>query len=159
VDVLNDIFTRFDSIADNRGLEKIKTIGDAYMAVAGLPDPVADHAIRAAHMALDMIDEMDRFNEQSGHQLKVRIGIESGAVVAGVIGKRKFLYDLWGDTVNTASRMESHGVSGRIQITDSTRKRLSEPFMLEKRGAINVKGKGEMNTWFLNSRNESEAIL
>jgi adenylate cyclase len=158
VDVLNDIFTRFDSIADNRGLEKIKTIGDAYMAVAGLPDPVADHAMRAAHMALDMIEAMDRFNEHSGHKLKVRIGIETGAVVAGVIGKRKFLYDLWGDTVNTASRMESQGVSGRIQITDSTRQRLSEPFMLEKRGTINVKGKGEMHTWFLNSRNENGQI-
>jgi len=155
VDVLNDIFTRFDSIADNRGLEKIKTIGDAYMAAAGLPVPVADHAIRAAHMALDMIEEMERFNEQSGHRLKVRIGIETGAVVAGVIGKRKFLYDLWGDTVNTASRMESHGVSGRIQLTESTRQRLSDPFMLEKRGTIEVKGKGEMRTWFLNSRNET----
>ncbi len=118
VDVLNDIFTRFDSIADNRGLEKIKTIGDAYMAAAGLPVPVADHAVRAAHMALDMIEAMDRFNEHSGYKLKVRIGIDTGAVVAGVIGKRKFLYDLWGDTVNTASRMESHGVAGRIQVTD-----------------------------------------
>ncbi len=153
VDVLNDIFTRFDNIADNRGLEKIKTIGDAYMAAAGLPVPVADHAIRAAHMALDMIEAMDRFNEHSRYKLKVRIGIDTGAVVAGVIGKRKFLYDLWGDVVNTASRMESHGVAGRIQVTDSTRQRLSEPFMLEERGAIDVKGKGEMNTWFLNGRN------
>jgi len=155
VAVLNDIFTRFDSIADNRGLEKIKTIGDAYMAAAGLPVPVADHALRAAHMALDMIEAMDRFNEQTGHKLKVRIGIETGAVVAGVIGKRKFLYDLWGNTVNTASRMESQGVPGRIQITDTTRLRLSETFMLEQRGTINIKGKGEMHTWFLNSRNES----
>jgi adenylate cyclase len=153
VDVLNDIFTRFDSIADNRGLEKIKTIGDAYMAAAGLPVPVADHASRAAHMALDMVEAMDRFNEQSGCKLRVRIGINSGSAVAGVIGKRKFLYDLWGDVVNTASRMESHGVAGRIQVTDSTRQRLSEPFMLEKRGAIDVKGKGNMHTWFLNGRN------
>jgi adenylate cyclase len=153
VEVLNDIFTRFDNIADNRGLEKIKTIGDAYMAAAGLPVPVADHAIRAAHMALDMIETMEHFNEQSRHKLKVRIGINTGAVVAGVIGKRKFLYDLWGDVVNTAGRMESHGVAGRIQITDSTRQRLSELFMLEKRGVIDVKGKGEMHTWFLNGRN------
>jgi adenylate cyclase len=153
VHVLNEIFTRFDGIADNRGLEKIKTIGDAYMAAAGLPVPVADHANRAAHMALDMIEEMDRFNEQSLYKLKIRIGISTGAVVAGVIGKRKFLYDLWGDVVNTASRMESHGVSGRIQVTNSTRQRLSELFMLEKRGAIDVKGKGEIHTWFLNSRN------
>ena len=152
VDVLNDIFTRFDSIADHRGLEKIKTIGDSYMAAAGLPVPVVDHAVRAAHMALDMIEVMDRFNEQSRHQLRVRIGISSGAAVAGVIGKRKFFYDLWGDVVNTASRMESHGVSGRIQIADTTRRGLGEPFILEARGTIEVKGKGEMHTWFLNSR-------
>jgi adenylate cyclase len=153
VDVLNDIFTRFDNIADHRGIEKIKTIGDAYMAAAGLPVPVADHPVRAAHMALDMIEVMDRFNEQSLYKLKVRIGISTGAVVAGVIGKRKFLYDLWGDAVNAASRMESHGVSGRIQVTDSTRQRLDKTFMLEERGAIEVKGKGEMHTWFLNGRN------
>ena len=152
VEVLNDIFTRFDSIADNRGIEKIKTIGDAYMAAAGLPVPVADHAIRAAHMALDMIEAMDQFNEQSRYKLRVRIGVSTGAVVAGVIGKRKFSYDLWGDVVNTASRMESHGVAGRIQVADSTRQRLSDSFVLEKRGAIDVKGKGEVHTWFLNSR-------
>ena len=108
---------------------------------------------RAAHMALDMMDALDAFNKRNGYTLQMRIGINSGAVVAGVIGKRKFIYDLWGDTVNTASRMESHGVAGRIQVTDSTRQRLSEPFVLEKRGAIDVKGKGEMHTWFLNSRN------
>jgi adenylate cyclase len=153
VDVLNDIFTRFDSIADHRGLEKIKTSGDSYMAAAGLPIPVADHPARAAHMALDMIEVMGRFNEGRDDKLRVRIGISTGAVVAGVIGKRKFLYDLWGDVVNTASRMESQGVIGRIQVTDSTRQRLGEPFLFEKRGAIEVKGKGEMHTWFLNGRN------
>ena len=153
VGVLNDIFTRFDGIADNRGLEKIKTIGDAYMVAAGLPDPVEDHANRVADMALDMMESIERFNTQTGYELKVRIGIDTGAVVAGVIGKRKFLYDLWGDVVNTASRMESHGMAGRIQVTDATRQRLSEPFMLEERGAIDAKGKGEMHTWFLNSRN------
>jgi len=152
VDVLNEIFTRFDSIADRHGLEKIKTIGDAYMAAAGLPVPVADHAERAANMALDMIEVMERFGEQNPYGLKVRIGISTGAAVAGVIGKRKFLYDLWGDVVNTASRMESHGVSGRIQVTESTRLRLGEPFILDKRGAIDVKGKGRMNTWFLTGR-------
>ena len=151
--LLNEIFTAFDSIAENRGLEKIKTIGDAYMAVAGIPVPAADHVARAAHMALDMIDALDAFNERNGYTLQMRTGINSGAVVAGVIGKRKFIYDLWGDTVNTASRMESDGVAGRIQVTDSTRQRLGEPFILEKRGAIDVKGKGEMQTWFLNSRN------
>jgi len=153
VGVLNDIFTRFDRIADRRGLEKIKTIGDAYMVAAGLPDPVADHTSRAAHMALDMMEEIDGFNLQGGYDLKVRIGIDTGAVVAGVIGKRKFLYDLWGDVVNTASRMESHGIAGRIQVTDATRQRLSEPFIIEERGVIDVKGKGAMHTWFLNGRN------
>jgi adenylate cyclase len=153
VDVLNDVFTRFDSIADNRGLEKIKTIGDAYMAAAGLPVPAADHAIRAANMALDMIEAIDCFNDHSNYKLRVRIGIDIGAVVAGVIGKRKFLYDLWGDVVNTASLMESHGLPGRIQVTDAARQRLSESFLLEKRGTIEVKGKGEMQTWFLNGKN------
>ncbi|MBF0548400.1 MAG: response regulator [Candidatus Riflebacteria bacterium] len=154
VGVLNDIFTRFDSIADNRGLEKIKTIGDAYMAAAGLPVPVEDHAICAANMALDMIEALNSFNEQSRYKLQIRIGMDTGPVVAGVIGKRKFLYDLWGDVVNTASRMESHGIPGRIQVTDFTRQQLSKPFVLEKRGVIDVKGKGEMHTWFLNSRDD-----
>lgn len=150
VDVLNDIFTRFDGIADRHGLEKIKTIGDCYMAAAGLPVPVADHAARAARMALDMLEVMARFNERSPYQLSVRIGIGTGAAVAGVIGKRKFLYDLWGDVVNTASRMESHGVSGRIQLTDISRQRLGVGFAVEDRGEIEVKGKGGMHTWFLN---------
>ena len=153
VDVLNDIFTRFDIIAGDRGLEKIKTIGDSYMAAAGLPVPAADHAFRAAHMALDMIEEMERFNSQRGYELKIRVGVDSGAAVAGVIGRRKFTYDLWGDVVNMASRMESHGVPGQIQVTDSTRRRLSAPFVLEERGAVDIKGKGEMRTWFLNGRN------
>ena len=103
-------------------------------------------------MALDMIEAMNRFNAESQHKLNVRIGIDTGAAVAGVIGKRKFLYDLWGDVVNTASRMESHGMAGRIQMTDTTRRRLAEPFVIEERGDIDVKGKGMMHTWFLNSR-------
>ena len=154
VGVLNDIFTRFDDIADNRGLEKIKTVGDTYMAAAGLPIPVADHAIRAAYMALDMLDAIERFNQHSGRELKMRIGIDSGPVVAGIIGKHKFFYDLWGDVVNTASRMESHGVAGRIQVTDSVRQQLTGLFLLEDRGVIEVKGKGRMRTWFLNSKND-----
>jgi class 3 adenylate cyclase len=153
IDILNDIFTRFDNIAGHWGLEKIKTIGDSYMAAAGLPIPVPNHAERAANMALDMLEMMDRFNEQRDYQLNIRIGMSTGAAVAGVIGKHKFLYDLWGDVVNTASRMESLGVAGRIQITDSTRLQLGELFLLEKRGAIEVKGKGKMDTWFLNSHN------
>jgi len=154
VEVLNDIFTRFDQVADRRGLEKIKTIGDSYMAAAGLPLPAADHPERAAHMALDLIEVMEEFNRHSRHQLAVRIGLGTGAVVAGVIGRRKFVYDLWGDVVNTASRMESHGVPGRIQVTEATRQRLGENFLLERRGRIEVKGKGAMATWFLNGRNE-----
>ena len=154
VGLLNDIFTRFDGIADYRGIEKIKTIGDSYMAVAGLALIPRDHAVRAAHMALDMMEALAHFNE-GGYNLKVRIGINSGSVVAGVIGKRKFLNDLWGDAVNTASRMESNGVPGRIQVTDSTRSELGESFLLEERGVIDVKGKGEMHTWFLNGRNPS----
>jgi adenylate cyclase len=154
VELLNDVFTRFDNIADRRGLEKIKTIGDSYMAAAGLPVPVDDHPMRAAHTALDMIEALDRFNEETGRKLTLRVGIATGAVVAGVIGKQKFLYDLWGDVVNTASRMESHGLAGRIQVADSTRQHLSKPFVLEERGVIEVKGSGEMRTWFLNDRKD-----
>ena len=151
VALLNEIFTGFDSIADKRGLEKIKTIGDAYMAVAGMPAPAADHVARAAHMALDMMDELAAFNKRNGYALEMRIGINSGAVVAGVIGKRKFIYDLWGDTVSTASRMESHGVGGRVHMTDVTRRRLGEQFLMEGRDAIG----GEVRTWFLNGRNSA----
>jgi class 3 adenylate cyclase len=150
--VLNDVFSRFDRIADERGLEKIKTIGDAYMVAAGLPVPVSDHTVRAAHMAVDMLEAMEDFNLHSPHKLSVRIGIDTGAAVAGVIGRRKFLYDIWGDVVNTASRMESHGVPGRIQITDATHGRLGAPFQFEDRGMIAVKGKGNVHTWFLNGR-------
>lgn len=150
--ILNEVFTIFDTIADHRGLEKIKTIGDAYMAVAGVPVPVADHTVRAAHMALDMIEALDGLNQHNGYMLQVRIGIHSGAVVAGVIGKRKFIYDLWGDTVNTASRMESHGVAGRVQVTEDTRLLLGELFLFDDRGVIEIKGKGNMRTWFLSGR-------
>ncbi|MDZ4859963.1 MAG: adenylate/guanylate cyclase domain-containing protein [Candidatus Hydrogenedentes bacterium] len=150
--LLNEIFNDFDTIADNRGLEKIKSIGDAYMAAAGLPVPVDDHAALAAHMALDMLDALARFNERSGYNLQIRIGINSGPVVAGVIGKRKFIYDMWGAAVNIASRMESHGIAGRVQITGATRSRLGEPFLFEERGAIDVKDIGELRTYFLTGR-------
>ena len=124
----------------------------AELAAAGLPVPAADHAVRAAHMALDMIDALAVFNERNGYALQLRIGINSGAVVAGVIGKRKFIYDLWGDAVNTASRMESHGVAGRVQVTEATRRLLGEPFLFEERGVIAIKDMGEMHTWFLTGR-------
>ena len=157
VALLNEIFTSFDGILDQRGLEKIKTIGDAYMAVAGLPIPAGDHATRAAHMALDMIETLERINEQNATTLELRIGMHSGAVVAGVIGKRKFTYDLWGDTVNTASRMESHGEAGRPHMTEATRQRLAAPFLCEARGAIEIKGKGVMQTWYLSGRTAEAA--
>ena len=140
VGILNEIFTSFDSIADQHGLEKIKTSGDAYMAAAGLPIPMKDHAFRAAHMALDMMEAIEHFNEHSPYKLKMRIGIDTGSVVAGVIGTKKFIYDLWGDTVNTASRMESHGMPGRIQITNSTKQLLIDSFTLEERGIIEKQG-------------------
>lgn len=150
--LLNEIFTDYDTIADRRGLEKIKSIGDAYMAAAGLPVPAGDHAARAAHMALDMLDALARFNARTGCRFETRIGVNSGPVVAGVIGKRKFIYDLWGAAVNTASRMESHGTPGRVQISESTRTRLGDPFVFEERGTIVVKDMGTVRTWFLTGR-------
>lgn len=152
VRVLNNIFTRFDRNADHRGLEKIKTIGDSYMAVAGLPVASANHATQAAHMALDMLKALAEFRRETGHQLQLRVGIATGAVVAGVIGQRKFLYDLWGDVVNTASRMESHGLPGRVQMTEATRAQLPDSFAMEERGVVEIKAKGPMRTWFLNGR-------
>ena len=154
VAMLNEIFTDFDRICENRGLQRIKTSGHAYMAVAGIPVLRPDHAVRAAHMALDLIEAMDRFNVRRGCTLQVRIGMNTGAVVAGIIGtRRNFIYDLWGDTVTIASMMESHGVPGQVQVTESTRGKLSEPFLLEERGAIELKGKSPINTWLLTGRN------
>ena len=150
--LLNEIFTDFDNIADSRGIEKIKTIGDAYMAVAGVPNFMETHAAQAAKMALDMMDALAIFNKKNGYALQMRIGINSGAVVAGVIGKHKFIYDLWGETVNIASRMESQGIAGRIQITDTTRQKLGETFQCEERGIIDVKGMEKIRTWFLTGR-------
>jgi adenylate cyclase len=147
--VLDEIFTGFDDLAKERGLRKIKTLGNSYMAVAGVPLPSGDHAAQAAHLSLDMVGALDRFNERSGHTLQVRIGIATGEVVAGVIGKRRYVYDVWGDAVNTASRMESHGVAGRVQVSESTRLLLGEPFQLEERGVLMVEGKGELKTWFV----------
>jgi class 3 adenylate cyclase len=150
VGLLNELFSRFDQLADHYGLEKIKTIGDAYMVAGGIPVARDDHAEAVAEMALDMVAEID--GRHDGRGLQIRIGIDTGPVVAGVIGLRKFIYDLWGDTVNTASRMESHGLPGGIQVTERTFQRLCDRYLFEERGTVPVKGKGEMRTWLLVGR-------
>jgi class 3 adenylate cyclase len=154
VQALNDLFSVFDQHARQRGLEKIKTVGDAYMVAGGLPDPRPDHAEAGIEMAMAMRDEVARRSDPGGQPLAVRIGIDTGPVVAGVIGTSKFSYDLWGDTVNTASRMESQGVAGCIQVTARTYERLKDGYRFERRGPISVKGKGEIVTYFLVGRNQ-----
>jgi adenylate cyclase len=149
VGMLDDLFSRFDALVERRGLEKIKTIGDCYMAAAGVPDPHPDHARRAALLALDMRDAVASWTLTDASCLQLRIGINSGPVVAGVIGTKRFLYDLYGDAVNTASRMETHSVPGEIQITSATHELLDDEFECRLRGTIEVKGKGEMETWYL----------
>ena len=149
VRMLNDVFTRFDALTDRYGLEKIKTIGDCYMAVGGVPEERAGHCAAVADMALDMIRELDAFNAASGQALQIRIGINTGSVVAGVIGRKKFIYDLWGDAVNTASRMESHGEPSRIHATQAVVDAIGDRYVFEARGEIEVKGRGPMATWFL----------
>lgn len=152
VKLLNDLFSRFDQRAENLGIEKIKTIGDAYMAVGGLPIPRADHAEIVADMALGMFEDLRDFNEKNAMELNMRIGLNSGPVVAGVIGFTKFAYDLWGNTVNTASRMESTSENGRIQMTSMTHDLLKEYFVLEERDLIECKGLGMIKTSFLVAR-------
>ncbi|MGB3508255.1 MAG: adenylate/guanylate cyclase domain-containing protein [Microcoleaceae cyanobacterium] len=152
VHLLNEIFSCFDRLTDRYSLEKIKTIGDAYMVVGGLPKPRQDHAEAIAEMALDMQTAITYFNDKNNMQLSIRIGINTGPVIAGVIGRKKFIYDLWGDAVNTASRMESHGIPDTIQVTEVTFNYLKGKYILNPRGTIMIKGKGEMNTYFLMSR-------
>src|SRR5262249_43325296 len=149
VGVLDRLFTHFDSLAERYGLEKIKTIGDCYMVAAGVPTPRSDHATAISRMAIDMREAMRDADAVGDLGLELRIGINSGPVVAGVIGRKRFLYDLWGDAVNTASRMESHGAPGRIQITRATYDLVKDDFVCEPHGRIDVKGKGAMETWFL----------
>ncbi|MFO0565325.1 MAG: adenylate/guanylate cyclase domain-containing protein [Polyangiaceae bacterium] len=149
VEMLNEVFSRLDALTEKYGLEKIKTIGDAYMAVAGVPTPRKDHAVAVAQMALELRDVAKNFRAPTGEPLQIRIGINSGPVVAGVIGTKKFSYDLWGDTVNTAARMEAHAEPGTIQVTERTYERLRTQFHFEPRGTIAVKGKGEMKTYVL----------
>jgi PAS domain S-box-containing protein len=149
---LNRVFSAFDELADKHGLEKIKTIGDAYMAVAGVPQPRADHCEAVANMALDMMERTNELSLSSPNSFNMRIGINTGPVVAGVIGIRKFIYDLWGDTVNIASRMESHGVSGNIQVTGAVFRKLRDRYTFAERGEIEVKGRGRLPTWILTGR-------
>ena len=145
---LDAIFSACDALAASEGVEKIKTIGDAYMAVAGLDAASAhDHPRRALRFALGVLDVVDDFNRAHGEALSVRVGVHTGPVVAGVIGTSKFAYDVWGDTVNTASRMESHGVTGAVQVSEATAERVRDAFTLDPRGAIEVKGKGPMRTF------------
>jgi guanylate cyclase len=149
VGYLDHLFSHFDELAERYGLEKIKTIGDCYMVAAGVPNPRPDHACALALMALDMLEAMRSNHEVRHLGLELRVGINSGPVVAGVIGRKRFLYDLWGDAVNTASRMESHGTPGRIQIARATYELLAAEFECEPRGTIAVKGKGEIEVWYL----------
>jgi adenylate cyclase len=156
VGILDRLFSQFDALVERHGLEKIKTIGDCYMAASGVPDPGPDHARKAALLALDMRDVLATWPVAGQSGLELRIGINSGPVVAGVIGRKRFLYDLWGDAVNTASRMESHGTPGQIQITRATYELLKDEFVCRPRGTIDVKGKGPMETWYLEGRRSDD---
>lgn len=153
VKILNQIFSQFDRLSLEHGLEKIKTIGDAYMVVGGLPEPQENHAEAIAQMALDMQAALASFNLKHNQTFSLRIGINIGGVVAGVIGLTKFSYDLWGDTVNVAHRMESNGIPGEIQVTAAVYERLKDKFFFKMRGTVEIKGKGEMMAYLLLGRN------
>ena len=152
IDFLSRIFSAFDCLAAEQGVEKIKTIGDAYMVAAGIPEAQSDHADRIAELAPRMLDAVSTIAAATDLRLQARIGIHTGPITAGVIGTHKFVYDVWGDTVNTASRMESQSLPGRIQLSAATRAALGDRFNLERRGIIEVKGKGMMETYFLITR-------
>jgi class 3 adenylate cyclase len=152
VELLNQVFSIFDELTDYYGLEKIKTMGDAYMVAGGLPIANKDHAQSIANLALDMRVKLAEFNQQQQQNFNIRIGIHTGAVIAGVIGIKKFVYDIWGDTVNIASRMESHGIAGEIQVSQATYLLLKDQYVFKERGVIEVKGKGEMRVYLLKSK-------
>jgi adenylate cyclase len=150
---LNRLYSDFDALVDKHGLEKIKVSGDSYMVVSGVPQPRADHVEALASFALDMADAASRLKDAQGNPLPLRIGLASGPVVAGVVGSRRFFYDVWGDAVNVASRMESTDSVGRIQVPEDVYQRLRGDFLLQERGLVEVKGKGLMRTWYLVGRN------
>ena len=152
VGLLNQIFSTFDDLAEKYKLEKIKTVGDAYMVASGFPEPRPDHVEAVADFALEIQDILSTIRTTRNRTISMRTGIHTGPAVAGVIGNKKFIYDVWGDTVNTASRMESHGIEGKIQVSEVTYKQLRENYVLQKRGSIEVKGKGEMITYLLQGK-------
>ena len=149
VELLNEVFVAFDDLVESAGLEKIKTVGDAYMVVGGLPTPRGDHLAAVLDLSIAMCGAISQVPTPSGEPLRLRIGVDSGPVVAGVIGRHKFSYDVWGDTVNTASRMESHGVPGRIQVTERVARAARQGFDFEPARSIDIKGKGTMTTFLL----------
>jgi adenylate cyclase len=155
VELLNEAFSFFDSLLDKYGVEKIRTIGDSYMVASGVPKGRSDHAQALVCMALEMRDFIAKHIFHNGKRISFRIGINSGSMIAGVIGKRKFVYDVWGDAVNIASRMESHGMGGTIQITRATYDLIKDEFICKPRGTVNVKGKGEMEVWLVVSPREN----
>ena len=149
---LDALYTDLDTLVDRHGLEKVKTSGDSYMVVSGVPEPRPDHLQALACLALEMVDAVAELTDPDGRPVPLRIGLASGPVVAGVVGARKFFYDVWGDAVNVAARMETTDVVGRIQVPQNVYERLKDAFVLEERGAVEVKGKGVMHTWYLTSR-------
>ena len=157
IDLLDDLFRHLDDLVDEYELEKIKTIGDAYMVVGGLPPRANDHLARVASMALDLNETLEQ--RASEHPMRMRIGLHAGPAVAGVIGARKFIYDVWGDTVNTASRLEAYGVPDRIQVTDVVQERLADRFVFEPRGTVELKGMGPTRTWFLRGRKVRASVV
>jgi adenylate cyclase len=154
VQFLNGIFSAFDNLVEKYRLEKIKTVGDAYMVAGGFPEPRPDHVDAVADLALEIRDTLASFHTEKSKSVYMRTGIHTGPAVAGVIGTKKFIYDVWGDTVNMASRMESNGIGGRIQVSETTYKVLKDKYILEQRGMIDIKGKGRLMTYWLQGKNE-----